>query len=240
MAKGLWIIGTDTEVGKTVVAAGLMDLLLRKQYRAAYFKPIASGMSNIGGVPRSLDACFVKTVSGFDEEEKRITPFAFKNAVAPHLAARIENRPIDVAVIKEALNYLKERYDIIIGEGAGGLAIPLNNQGYMQYDLIRDLGFSCLLVSRPGLGTINHTLLTLRYAQSLGIRVKAVFLNGFNNSEMEQDNRATLKQLEVTTPFFTIPACAGVDSERMQPGDLQEIFAEALRIEDVIGLMEAL
>ena len=240
MSKGLWIIGTDTEVGKTVVAAGLMDLLLRKQYRAAYFKPIASGMTHIGGMSRSLDACFVKTVSGFDEEEHRITPFAFKNAVAPHLASRMENRPIDAVVIKEAFQYLRERYDIIIGEGAGGLAVPLNQTGYMQYDLIRDLGFSCLLVARTGLGTINHTLLTLRYAQSLGICVKAVFLNGYTGSEMERDNRAMLTQLVGSMPFFTIPACAGVDSEQMRTGNLKEIFTEAVRIEEVVGFMEEL
>lgn len=240
MSQGLFIIGTDTEVGKTVVAAGLLDLLLQKHYRAAYFKPIASGEILLDGVSRSLDACFVKTLSGFDEDESRITPFAFKNAVAPHLASQKEGRPIDMVVIQNALQYLKGQYEWIIAEGAGGLAVPLNRSGYMQYDLIRDLGFSCLLVARTGLGTINHTLLTLRYAQSLDIPVKGVVMNGYSGTEVERDNIAMIKQLAGVPAIWTLPRCEGVDTEQMQVGNLRDVMHGAIRSEEIIALMEAL
>ena len=151
MAKGIYIIGTDTNVGKTVVSAGLMYLLLAEKYRSAYFKPVASGAVVVNGVIEAIDAVFVKAASGFIEKRENITPFVYKNEVAPHLAARLEQRPIDVDLIKDRLQYLKERYEWIIAEGAGGLAVPLNDEGYMQYDLIRELGFSCLLVARAGL-----------------------------------------------------------------------------------------
>jgi dethiobiotin synthetase len=107
----------------------------------------------------------------------------------------MENRPIERSVILSAFHNLTQRYDFIVPEGAGGLAVPLDNDGYMQYDLIRDLGFSCILVSRTTLGTINHTLLTLRYAESLGIRVKGIFMNGFGRSDQEMDNIETIKKL---------------------------------------------
>jgi len=239
VTQGIFIIGTDTEVGKTVVSAGLMYLLLKKSYRAAYFKPVASGEVAAGHGAGSPDACFVKTISGFDEEERNITPFAFKNAVAPHLASRMEDRPIERSVIINAFHNLKQRYEWIVAEGAGGLAVPLNNDGYMQYDLIRDLGFSCMLVSRTTLGTINHTLLTLRYAESLGIRVKGIFMNGYIRSDQERDDIDTIMKLTGVPSLFTIPTLADVDTEKLQAGNLRAVFEELINIDEIAALMEA-
>lgn len=166
MTKGLFIIGTDTEVGKTVVAAGILYLLLKKGYRAAYFKPVASGTMMDGGRRMPADAAFVFAASGFREDVTVVTPFSFSPEVSPHLAARMTGRAIDREIILRALSALKDRYDVIVGEGAGGLLVPLNDEGWLQEKLIRDMGFSCLLVSRAGLGTINATLLTLRGARA--------------------------------------------------------------------------
>ena len=240
MAKGLYVIGTDTDVGKTVVSAGLMHLLRKNGYRAAYFKPLASGEVTTGEATGSMDANFVKTVSGFDEPIPKITPFAFKNALAPHLAARIEAKAIDVGVIKARLRDLADRYAWILAEAAGGLAVPLNDDGYMQYDLIRELGFPCLLVARTGLGTINHTLLTLRCAEVLGIKIKGLIMNGEAASPIAADNIATLKKLTGLTAFFTVPAISGLDTESLQAGNLLEIFEENIRIDEIAALMEAI
>lgn len=239
MLQGIYIIGTDTEVGKTVVAAGLMYLLLKKSYQAAYFKPVASGEVSADHGAGSTDACFVKTVSGFGEEERNITPFAFKNDVAPHLASRMENRPIERSVILSAFHNLTQRYEFIVAEGAGGLAVPLDNDGYMQYDLIRDLGFSCILVSRTTLGTINHTLLTLRYAESLGIRVKGIFMNGCGCSDQEWDNIKTIKKLTGLPAIFTIPTLSAVKTDKLQVGNLRTVFEELIDIDEIVVLMEA-
>jgi dethiobiotin synthetase len=238
MTQGIFVIGTDTEVGKTVVSAGLMYLLRKKNYRAAYFKPIASGEVDPEYGSGSPDACFVKAVSGFDEEERNITPFAFKNAVAPHLASRMEGRPIEPSVIQSAFHDLSRRYEWIVAEGAGGIAIPLNDEGYMQYDLIRDLGFSCFLVSRTTLGTINHTLLTVRYAESLGIRIKGLFMSGYGGSDQERDNIETIRKLTGIPAIFTIPVLAGVDTERLQAGNLRTVFDERIDIDEIAALME--
>ncbi len=239
MPKGIFIIGTDTEVGKTVVSAGLMHLL-SSNYKAAYFKPVASGEVLLNGAYQSTDAAFVKAVSGFAEDQKNITPFSFKNAVAPHFAARLAGRSIDLAVIKESLQHLKSNYEFIIAEGAGGLAVPLNDQGLMQYDLIRELGLPCLLVCRTGLGTINHTLLTLRFAQSAGLKIKGIVMNGNKRTEAETDNIETVKKFSGIPAIFTIPALTGVDTEKLQPGNIADVFESTIDIDEIIGLMESI
>ncbi len=240
MPKGIFIIGTDTEVGKTVVSAGLMHLLIKNNYNAAYFKPVASGEVLLGGSYKSADASFIKTVAGFSEDEKNITPFSFKNAVAPHFAARLEGRIIDLAIIKNTLQNLKKRYELIIAEGAGGLAVPLNDKGFMQYDLIVELGFPCLLVSRTGLGTINHTLLTLRFAKSAGLVIKGIVMNGNGQSPVEIDNIETIKKLSGIAEIFTIPALKGVETEKLQTGNIADEFEKNFDIKKIIGLMESI
>jgi len=238
MSKGIYIIGTDTEVGKTVVAAGLMHLLLSNKYKAAYFKPVASGEVLVDGVYQSADASFIKAVSGFPEEQKNITPYSFKNAVAPHFAARLEGKLIDLAVIKDTFRYLKSHYDFIVAEGAGGLAVPLDDQGFMQYDLIRELGFPCILVARTGLGTINHTLLTFNLAQSVGITIKGIVMNGNGETPLETDNIETIRKLSGIPAIFTVPALKGVDTEKLQPGNIADVFESTIGIGEIIGLME--
>ena len=238
MPKGIFIIGTDTEVGKTVVSAGLMHLLIKNNYNAAYFKPVASGEVLLGGSYKSADASFIKTVAGFSEDQKNITPFSFKNAVAPHFAARLEGKIIDLAIIKNSLQNLKKRYELIIAEGAGGLAVPLNDQGFMQYDLIRELGFPCLLVCRTTRGTINHTLLTLSLAKSVGLSIKAIVMNGNKQTPTETDNIETIKKLSGIAEIYTIPALEGVDTEKLQQGFIAEVFEKNIDIKKIIGLME--
>jgi dethiobiotin synthetase len=238
MSKGIFIIGTDTEVGKTVVSAGLMHLLLRNKHKAAYFKPVASGQVLLNGVYQSIDASFIKTVTGFAEDHKNITPFSFKNAVAPHFAARLEGGSIDLDVIKDTMQYLKNHYELIIAEGAGGLAVPLSDQGFMQHDLIRELGFPCLLVCRTGLGTINHTLLTLRFAQNVGLAIKGIVMNGNRQTDTETDNISTIRKLSGIPAIFTIPALEGVDTEKLQQGNITDVFERTINIDEIIGLME--
>jgi dethiobiotin synthetase len=240
MSKGIYIIGTDTGVGKTVVSAGLMHLLLAKKHPSAYFKPVASGAVVINGATESIDAVFVRTASGFIEERKNITPFVFKNEMAPHLASHLEQMPIDIDLIKDRLQYLKGHYEWIIAEGAGGLAVPLNDEGYMQYDLIRELGFSCLLVARAGLGTINHTLLTIHFARSAGLKIKGIIINGSTQSLLERDNVETIAKLAGVSAIITLPALTGVDTEKGQTGNLKEVFKKSIVIDEIIAMMDTI
>jgi len=240
MPKGIYIVGTDTEVGKTVVSAGLMHLMLAQKYRSSYFKPVASGAIVINGITEAIDAVFVRTASGFSEEPGNITPFVFKNEVSPHLAARLEQMPIDVGVIKDRFQHLKECYEWIIAEGAGGLAVPLNDEGYMQYDLIKELGFSCLLVANAGLGSINHTLLSVHFARSVGLKIKGIIINGSTRSLLETDNAETITVLAGVPAVITIPALRGVDTEKCQIGNLKEVFEKSIVIDQIMAEMDEL
>jgi len=238
MAKGFYIIGTDTEVGKTVVAAGLLYLLVKHGYNAAYFKPVASGEMDVDGLRMPMDAAFVRRVSGLDGDGQLTTPFSFVDEVAPHLAARLTGRTIDRDVIFSALADLKTRHEMIIGEGAGGLMVPLNDNGYLQYELIREMDFSCLLVARAGLGTINHTLLTLRVAREAGLKVNGIVINGAENSLVEQDNIFMIRKLSGVESVFVLPKIEGIAPERLDPGNLCDIFEKTISVGRISALMD--
>ena len=240
MAKGLFIIGTDTEVGKTVVSAGLMYLLLKNKYNAGYFKPIASGEIHTATLSGSGDACFVKTVSGFVSDVADITPFSYKTEVSPHLAARIEGRSVDFDVVKSRFDDLKKKHDVLLVEGCGGLAVPLNDEGFMLYDLVRDLGLNCLLVARSGLGTINHTLLTMHLAERLGIEIKALILNDYSGNTLEKDNVEMLRKLTREKPLYTLARTEGIDTAKLQAGNLRQTVEAAIDIEAIVKLMDLL
>jgi dethiobiotin synthetase len=217
MAKGIYIIGTDTEVGKTVVAAGIMATLLKSNTPAAYFKPVSSGWVEVNGSFHPADAFFVKQFSGFKEEEQIVSPFSYREEVAPHFAARREGKPVSLEVIKDRYRYLKRTYEVIIGEGAGGLAVPLNDEGYMQYSLIRELGFSCALVARAGLGTINHTLLTVRLAREEGLQITSIFINRYTDSPLERENMAVIRALSGVEHIFVVPLFVSLEGKEVIP-----------------------
>ena len=238
MPKGLFVIGTDTGVGKTVFSAGLMYLLLKQNYKAGYYKPIASGEVDMKKASVPTDAWFVKLASGYAEEDESITPYSFKPSVSPHLAARLTGREIDPSRIKEGLELLKTKYEWLLVEGCGGMAVPLKDNGYMLYDLILNLGLSCILVARSSLGTINHTLLTLRFAERLGIAIKGIFLSGYAGSEVEADNLQTLKNLTHHPCIVTVPALEGTDVEALKTGNLREAFERSIDITQVVKLMD--
>lgn len=240
MAKGIFIIGTDTGVGKTVVTAGLMHLFLSKGYNACYFKPISSGMIKQFNVLVPADTCFVKAVSGLEEDEHNINPVSFETPVSPHLASRIEGRAIDMDLIKGALQSLKSRYDYIIAEGCGGIAVPLRDDGFMLHQLIRELGFACLIVARAGLGTINHTVLTVEYARGLGLEIRGVIMNGYTGSFMEDDNIEMVRKLAGVPVLGTVPALEGIDTETLKAGHLRSVFENVVSVAEIIKLMSEL
>lgn len=236
MSCGIYIIGTDTDVGKTAVAAGLMHLFLASGHRAAYFKPVASGLTKMNGIDISTDAAFVRLVSGFDEPPGLITPFAFSEPVAPHLAARLACRSIERGIIQEKLDDLQSRYAVIIAEGAGGLAVPLNDNGLMQTDVISAAGFPCLLVARSGLGTINHTLLTLTYAEKAGIRICGVLFNRFGNSLLERNNLATIQRLSGIKAIFTFPDLPADEGSQAQ--QIRQYVLRRINLNNIKMLMD--
>lgn len=235
MTREIFVLGTDTDVGKTVISAGIMYRLLLKEYKACYFKPISSGGVDTGRDLHSYDVSFVKKISGFQEVEDRINPFRFKTPVSPHLASSLENRKIYINVILDTYKELKEKYNFILVEGCGGLAVPLTEEGYMQYQLIKELGLGCVLIAKTTLGTINHTLLTLKFADNVGIKVEGILFNGYNGSFLEKDNIKTIGKLATVPVLGVIPKIEGIQVENLKGGNMQAVFEGLSCLENLIA-----
>jgi dethiobiotin synthetase len=121
--------------------------------------------------------------------------YCLKEAVSPHIAAEIENVTIDKNKILEDYKKLQEKYDYVIVEGAGGIIVPLIRGKYYIYDLVKDLDIPVIIVARAGVGTINHTALTVDFIKRLGIEIKGLIINGYSNSFYEDDNIKVLKNI---------------------------------------------
>ena len=167
---GLFITGTDTGVGKTYVAAALLAGLRRRGVNAAAFKPIACGT---GG---RNDAKIYRRLMNNEVPLDLINPVSLRHSLAPSVAARLEHRRIDLRDFFAAYSQLTSHYSALLVEGAGGLLVPIK-RSYFVADLARELRLPLLIVARLGLGTINHSLLTVRQARASGLKIVGIVLN---------------------------------------------------------------
>jgi dethiobiotin synthetase len=192
MADGVFVTGTGTEVGKTVVAATMARTLAGEGKRVAVFKPAVTGLDE--GV--ETDHELLRRASGSGQSDGEIAPYRYGPPASPHLAAALAGEEIDPAQLREAAGAAAEGADAIVCEGVGGLLVPLSPR-YLVRDLAVDLGYPLAVVAAPGLGTINHTLLTIESARNAGLEVAAVVLNPWPEapSEIERDNRETISSV---------------------------------------------
>jgi dethiobiotin synthetase len=175
--KGLFVTATDTSVGKTYLTSLIARSLPRDQVRVGAYKPVCSGaeISAEGGyywtdIKKLTDAI------GVDVDPLRICPQRLKAPLAPPIAARIERVSLDFEAMKTAADWWLGHVDVLLIEGVGGLLCPLTEDKTIA-DLAVALGYPLLVVARAGLGTINHTLLTVEAARHRGLQVAGVVLN---------------------------------------------------------------
>jgi dethiobiotin synthetase len=177
--RGLFITGTDTEIGKTYVAALIARRLVAAGHRVGVYKPAASGCTRgPAGTLVSDDALALWQAAEQPGTLDEVCPQVFAAAKAPHLAARDEGRQLNTALLRRGLDVWRERSDVVIVEGAGGLMSPLGDDEFVA-DLAYDLGFPLLVVAANRLGAINHVLQTLITAATFrdGLPVAGVVLN---------------------------------------------------------------
>lgn len=216
--KGWFISGTDTGVGKTVLSALLLAEMRHRKRRAAYLKPVQTGCGPLqtadGTIVRSApDLEYVLAVAEWHPpvaETLQLCPFRFELAASPHLAARRENWELRLKDVAAAVEAAAANYDLVLVEGAGGLLVPLNRRETMA-DLIQALGLPVLLAARAGLGTINHTLLSLEALRSRRLAVSGVVLlesRPQTPGPIEKDNPQILADFSPGTPIITVPYCA--------------------------------
>jgi dethiobiotin synthetase len=185
-----FVTGTDTGVGKTHVTALLLAELRRQGLPAGAMKPIACGRDGRGDAER---------YAGLMSNEVPLdvlNPIHLHHPLAPSVAARLERRRVHLRRIVAAYQLLAARYNPLFVEGAGGLMVPIR-KGYFIADLARDLDLPLLIVARLGLGTINHTLLTIRQAQAMGLKVAGIILNDTTGRRglAERTNMKVIPQL---------------------------------------------
>lgn len=193
MNKTVFITATDTGVGKTTVSAALAKLAKDAGINVGYFKPVETGCEE-----ECLDAKTLSNITGQDIDE--VVLYKYKNPVAPLVAEEEEGKKIDIKKIKEHLENLKEKYELLIVEGAGGIAVPITKVGgkiYTYLDFAYENNLPTFVVARANLGTINHTYLTVKALKDKNIKVLGTILNGLSEmpSLAEKTNPYIIKEM---------------------------------------------
>lgn len=218
--RGLFVTGTDTGVGKSVVSAAICAGLAAAGQRVAAFKPVVTGLDEPPG-EWPPDHELLAGVTG--QEPDAVAPWRFGPPASPHLAAELDGTTLEPSELLAAARRAGAWADALVCEGVGGLMVPIT-PGYLVRDLALDMRMPLVVAARPGLGTINHTLLTLEAARAAGLEPVAVVMTPWPDdpSRVEQSNRATVEQLG-GVPVSGLPACS--------PGSLAQA-AEALPLGD--------
>jgi dethiobiotin synthetase len=212
--KGVFVTGTDTGVGKTLVAAALARFLAERGEKVGVMKPVETGVAE----PASAgpDAELLRWASDSREDIERISPYRFRPPLAPSLAAEEEGIRIDLDILAQAARSLGESHDFLLIEGAGGLMVPLSG-GLLMADLVRQLGLPLLVVCRPGLGTINHTLLTIFCARAMNLPLAGFIINNmpFQPGAAEESAPHTLASLASADLLGVLNHVEGKDREKV-------------------------
>ena len=236
--KALFITGTDTGVGKTWTAGGLAGALKRRGRRVGNMKPAESGCPEEGGKTLPRDARFVKEMAGCKSPLDAICPYRFREPVAPFVAAGREGRRIDPERIVSAFAGIRAAHDVTLIEGVGGFLVPIA-EGFRVSDLAVRLGAPILVVGRLGLGTLNHTLLTLEAAARRDLRVLGVVLSAAAppSTVSEETNPDVLTTLTDVPLLGVLPHLPIVGGDTPDPERLINAVEEHLNVDAVeIGL----
>jgi dethiobiotin synthetase len=188
-----FVTGTDTEIGKTLIASSLLHALSRTGVSTAGMKPIAAGAQLRDGAWHNEDADALAEQASIALPQALTTPYLFRQATAPHIAAALENRPMSLPHILECYERIAERADAVVVEGVGGFCVPLNDSTDTA-DMARQLGLPVVLVVGLRLGCISHSMLTVEAIAARGLRLAGWVANTVDPDLPNSDaNVATLR-----------------------------------------------
>ena len=193
MSKGIFVIGTDTNVGKTLITASLGWEISKKVKRLGMMKPFATGIKPYSCKYRSEDVAILCESIGLSENEENVNPYYFPMPCSPYMASEIlRSNPVDLNFALEKYEYLNSVYDYVLIEGIGGLLVPLNGNSTLL-DFIKLVNLDVLIVTTPKVGTLNHTMLTVNECLANGISLKGIVVN-------KMPSQPNL--IELRTPYF--------------------------------------
>lgn len=211
---GVFVTGTDTGVGKTVVGCAIAEALRRRGIDVGVMKPIETGV----GAQGPLDAIALIEAAGVNDPIELVCPQRFELPAAPNVAAAREGRSVDVPAIRATFQTLRARHAFLLVEGAGGLLVPISAD-FAMADLMAEMELPILVVARGTLGTVNHTLLTLEAIERRGLPLAGVVVSHGPRriSGAEEENLVALRELlgtrlvgeiEPVSPEASVPADA--------------------------------
>lgn len=216
MTRGIFVTGTDTEIGKTAIAAGLAAVLKNRGIRVGAMKPISAG--------GRADANLLQRVTG--QPLDTINPIALRDPLSPNIAAERENAEIDLALVFSAFDRLLQTRDCVIVEGVGGLLVPIADP-ILVADLALRLQLPLLIVARAALGTINHTLLTIEAARARGLSINGAIYNALSPGPPDlsaQLSPGVVTRISGIPSAGTIPYDPHVDVDAGRLGRMPELI----------------
>jgi dethiobiotin synthetase len=230
MEKGVFVTGSDTGVGKTVVAGAIAAAIKAQGLDVGVMKPISTGASEIDGELVSKDARYLKKIIGGTDADELVNPIRLKPALAPTMAAAESGIAIDIDKVWKAFEELKEKHEFMVIEGIGGLMVPVDDK-LLVADMALKMDMALVIASKHSLGAINHTLLTVECAKSRNLRVKGIVIN------MLKDGKDFVSEIEKysSVPILgTIPFKENVSVENCTYGDIVEHFRREVNISRIM------
>lgn len=242
-ARGFFITGTDTGVGKTIITAALIKAAKFLGLSACGMKPIETGCLKSKFKVKSSklkvkeevlipsDGMFLKEIAGMNDSMDLVNPIRFQNPLAPFPASEIEGVPVEIDKIKKAYSELSKKYDAVFVEGIGGLLVPIKKD-YTVLDLARDFSLPIIVVARPGLGTINHTMLTVNYAIREGLTVAGIIINHSQPPEgslAEETNPEVIRQLSTVPLLGIFPYLDKLDADIIEEAAKKTLDIERIK-----------
>lgn len=204
MMSGFFVTATDTEVGKTVVTGALAGVLRERGYNIGVYKPLQSG--HLSSHPEG-DAARLKAAAGVTISCEEICPYSVEEPLAPRLAMKRAERQVLLSDITSHYGELSKQFDSLLVEGAGGLVVPYTDDA-LVVDFAKQLQLPLLIVARPTLGTVNHTILTVSYAKAHGLSIAGIILSGCREHEKERvlENKEMIEELSGVPVIGLLPA----------------------------------
>lgn len=209
LIDGVFVTGTDTDCGKTLIAGGIARALLKKGLNVGVMKPVATW----GDPARELgirtkwisdDALHLRQAAAVSDALDLINPICFKAAMAPWPAARQEKKTIDMDRVISAYRELCRRHKYMVVEGAGGVMVPITREFFM-IDLIAKMRLPAIVVARPDLGTLNHTLMTVSTLKRKGVPLAGVVINNYRGKTRAEITNPSVLQRILDRRILVVP-----------------------------------